>query len=384
MKETTESSLSDPAPSVAYHRLSELDALRGMAALFVLLFHYAMIYDEPYFLLRFGVTGVDLFFIISGFVIMMSLERIKYGYEFIVNRFCRLFPTYWTVVTLTLIVICLTRTEIKAGAEVTIDQYLANMTMFQFYLGYEDLDGPYWTMIIDMLFYGVMLMLFYLKMLDRIVPLLTLLVLFGLLLTERYWSDAFARDFISNFPLMQFLPLFLAGILFYKLFKQQKKRVAYIFLIIGCYLAQVLLFKCGGRSSFHVTHPEYKLIAGIYFVLFFLFIFGKLKFIVNRYTMFLGKISFALYLIHQYISIKTIIPILNDHGMNYYIAAFGVALPVSILLATAVTLGVEIPANRWLKPRLLALASVFTLWLPKALIAKYEEIRAKDHSVMKS
>ena len=342
-----------------HNRLLVLDALRGIAALLVLLFHFSLGHkDTTYPFFRFGVTGVDLFFIISGFVIMMSLERIRFGYEFIINRFCRLFPTYWMCVTLTLIIIMLcAKTYTGSPATVPWAQYFANMTMFQFYLGHKDLDGPYWTMLIEMLFYLVMLTLFYDKALRSVVFILVAMVLSMTLLIEKYIDNSFTWNYLQNFPLMQFLPLFLAGILFYKLYNQEKKSFLYILLILGCYLAQVLLYKYSGRSFMYVSHPEYKLTLGIYFILFFLFLFKKLRFIVNKPTLFLGKISFALYLIHQYLGIDWLIPMCIDNGIDYFIAAFLIALPICSLLAVAVTYFVEIPSQKWLKPALYSLAN---------------------------
>lgn len=58
-------------------RYEELDALRGIAALMVVLFHFTMYRQETKFGFKLGTTGVDLFFLISGFVIIMSLIKIK-------------------------------------------------------------------------------------------------------------------------------------------------------------------------------------------------------------------------------------------------------------------------------------------------------------------
>lgn len=56
-------------------RYLELDSLRGIAVLMVFLFHFVMITEEHYDWFVYGTTGVDLFFIISGFVITRSIER---------------------------------------------------------------------------------------------------------------------------------------------------------------------------------------------------------------------------------------------------------------------------------------------------------------------
>lgn len=333
------------------NRIPELDSLRGIAALVVVIFHYSLLQPDLLWITKFGVTGVDLFFIISGFVITMSLDRIQFGHQFIINRFSRLYPTYWTSVIFTFLVICI---QIRffgpdPQAPLPVSEFGYNLTMFQYYFGVKDLDGPYWTMIVEMLFYLVMLYLFLTKSLKSAVAFLLPIILLGTILTEFHWFQPFSMAYFKNFPLAQSLPLFVSGILFYRIFTKEKRLFLNIFLVLACYLLQVLLFTKTGRANYYISHPEYKMVLAVYFGLFFLFVFGKLKFIVNRYTLFLGNISFALYLIHQYFSIYFLIPHLQKIGVNYYIAAFLIALPVCILIAAGITFFVEKPVGSWFK-----------------------------------
>ena len=80
-------------------RLKQFDALRGIAAISVCFFHIVkyLKLEVTYFgkIFQFGYMGVDLFFIISGFVIYMSLKNTKCIKEFWISRFTRLYPTYW-------------------------------------------------------------------------------------------------------------------------------------------------------------------------------------------------------------------------------------------------------------------------------------------------
>src|SRR2546430_2652712 len=91
-------------------RFAELDLLRGVAALWVVLFHYTTQYSRLYVpdrrdLLGFefpdGTLGVYLFFMISGFVIFMTLHRSERPLDFVVSRFARLYPAYWAGIVLT-------------------------------------------------------------------------------------------------------------------------------------------------------------------------------------------------------------------------------------------------------------------------------------------
>ena len=82
-------------------RLSQLDAIRGVAALMVVLYHYTMQYQKflgvdygVSFAFPWGWLGVHFFFMMSGFVIFMTLCRTATGADFLVSRFSRLFPTY--------------------------------------------------------------------------------------------------------------------------------------------------------------------------------------------------------------------------------------------------------------------------------------------------
>src|ERR1700731_1050374 len=80
------------------NRFLALDGLRGVAALSILLFHCDDLFHKGSFF-QHGYLAVDVFFILSGFVIALTYEdRLANGAparEFLRNRARRLFPTYW-------------------------------------------------------------------------------------------------------------------------------------------------------------------------------------------------------------------------------------------------------------------------------------------------
>src|ERR1700730_11351644 len=83
---------------MAAKRFLGLDGLRGVCALTVLFYHCADFFHKgPIFL--HGYLAVDMFFILSGFVISLTYEeRLKGGAparDFLLNRARSLFPTYW-------------------------------------------------------------------------------------------------------------------------------------------------------------------------------------------------------------------------------------------------------------------------------------------------
>lgn len=89
-------------------RLEFIDAIRGIAAVLVMLEHYSERWFTQAFLpvtdyVNFGRIGVITFFVVSGFVIPMSIERKNNLKEFWISRFCRLYPAYWTALILLLL-----------------------------------------------------------------------------------------------------------------------------------------------------------------------------------------------------------------------------------------------------------------------------------------
>lgn len=327
-------------------RYKELDALRGIAVLMVVFFHYTMDRNEANSGFKLGTTGVDLFFIISGFVILLSLKQVKSSKQFFINRISRLYPTYWASVSFTFLLILIYAIFKNDFSNIDFLQYLGNMTMFQFYLKIPDIDNPYWTMIIEMLFYIFMLLLFHLKKLKQIHLIGFLITISIVTIVYFSFDNIWVKNIIYWFPLLQFWPLFFSGILFYKIItKSLNQKIAYL-LIILCLVSQIYLFNFSGRSNSFINIFEYASMLSLYFILFTLFVNGKLNFIVTKTSLFFGKISFALYLIHLKISTSFIIPFLiNKLNLNFWIACF-VAIIVSIAIASFISYFIEIPFSK--------------------------------------
>src|SRR6476659_1785392 len=140
-------------------RFPELDLLRFLAACAVMLFHYTYLGPQNHVwtasfpllgqIFKYGYLGVDVFFILSGFVILLTAYE-KDAVGFTVARMVRLYPAYWICVTLTAV------GTVVAGAThkpVTTSEYVANLTMVQSFLGIRDVSGVYWTLAVELQFY---------------------------------------------------------------------------------------------------------------------------------------------------------------------------------------------------------------------------------------
>lgn len=349
--------MSTPKP---VNRYLELDALRGIAVLLVGFFHFTRFRPEGAWGFKFGSTGVDLFFIISGFVIFMSLQKITKGVEFAINRVSRLYPTYWTAITFTFLTISAYALFKHKGIDKTdLINYVGNLTMFQFYLNIPNLDGAYWTMIIEMLFYIVMLILFSLNALRYVVILGLCISGVTVIGYQLMYDIELVKRCIEGIPLLKFLPLFTSGIIFYKIYTDNKHRLQRYLALGFCLVCQILLFNASRRFVFGINNLEYGITLIFYYLVFTLLSNHKLSFIISRATLLMGKISFAFYLIHESLSQDFLLPFFADKlHINFWIAAIFITFPIITFIATAITYFIEIPLGKKMKSNLRTLFKV--------------------------
>lgn len=145
---------------MAHQRYPDLDALRGVAALFVLLFHYTTRYQQLYghtgpLLLEipFGHFGVQLFFVISGWVVLSAASRAASVTQFLAHRAIRLYPAYLLAVAVT--ATCVTLADLP-GRKVNATQVAINFSMVQSALRVPHVDGVYWSLTVELMFYFVL------------------------------------------------------------------------------------------------------------------------------------------------------------------------------------------------------------------------------------
>ncbi|HEU5101341.1 MAG TPA: acyltransferase [Roseiflexaceae bacterium] len=151
-------------------RLDFVDGLRGIAALAVFFSHALPLvspafraYVEPYF--YFGNWGVALFLMCSGFILPVSLERQGSLGRFWVRRAFRLYPLYWVNVLLLAAFGVGEPRQILSGPPADSAKIvLANLTMFQGFMGIPHLITLYWTLTLELLFYLLLSLLFLLKL----------------------------------------------------------------------------------------------------------------------------------------------------------------------------------------------------------------------------
>jgi peptidoglycan/LPS O-acetylase OafA/YrhL len=146
-------------------RLYEIDLLRITAALAVVVYHYTFSGHARHLIpiafpgisvvTRYGYLGVDMFFTISGFVVLLSAWG-RRPRDFVISRVVRLYPAFWTAVTITAIVVV----ALGHGLlRVTPVQYLSNLTMLNALPNIANVDVVYWTLWAEIRFYLVIFVL---------------------------------------------------------------------------------------------------------------------------------------------------------------------------------------------------------------------------------
>jgi peptidoglycan/LPS O-acetylase OafA/YrhL len=317
------------------HRLPEIDVLRGFAALWVVLTHYVPHWNEhlaPVFVPipnSFGIYAVQLFFVISGFVIFMTLDRCRSVSEFAVLRFSRLYPTYWAALGLTTVA-----SIVLFGGKFWLSGTFANATMFQEFLRYPHLDVVYWSLSLELAFYLNAAWLFALGWHRRVRGVVAVWLIGACVwaLTQPVIPPAQdpQRGWLALLFALDFAPYFAIGVLFFDAAKHNWS------------LPRAGLIALAVFSEFLIHGWSGVAVIAVILLLFFSATRGYLRFLVSKPTLWLGAISYPLYLIHRNLGYE-ILDWLHAHGVGVVLAVL-VAIAGAMLLATLLTYGIERPA----------------------------------------
>lgn len=326
------------------NRIPVIDAFRGICILSVVIFHYLVRFAPPFLpdnlygysnaypaWLEVLQLGVEVFFVISGMVIALTLTQCDNALEFSVKRFARLYPGYIAAATATFALMTLVG---PAALKVTAADYLVNFTMLSYDFHHQWVDGVYWTLAVEIKFYAMAAVAYFLFK-ERFWMLLAVLGILGLV--AQHIQPALAHRFL----IPQYMPEFLAGIAAFFLVIVRRKREGAMLMAIALPLFVLNeRFMSPLRFTPHLIGDAY--ILGLSAAMITLIAIapgwrmGPLAFV--------GKISYSLYLLHNNIGV-TIIAALKQRGFQDGVA-FCLALLVCGFLAWLSFLLVENPGRR--------------------------------------
>ncbi len=311
-------------------RIDWLDYARFICALAVVFFHYLSRGRRDYIPLvpdygwveeiaRYGYLGVDFFFIVSGFVIMMSVGERKPS-EFAAARILRLYPAYLFALVLTGIILALLQ---DPRFPVTLTQWLVNLTMVSTLVGVRAVDGVYWTLALEVVFYAAVCLLLLAGLRNRLEQ--CAVVWLGLQLI--------VRIFDYHIPLFdQYYMLFCAGCLLY--FGCTRgwtvPRIAATALSLGMNIEDAIR---RARQTVEATGEEAldPLVLAVIITSFFLaFIVLSRARLSLPYAKTIGSVTYPLYLIHQYLGY-----LLIGFLAHYVRPGIAIVLTVMAMIASA-------------------------------------------------
>lgn len=294
-------------------RLDFLDALRGLAAAYVVVYHMILLPapnlvapDWAYKVAHSGGTGVMLFFVISAFSLYYTMPlRLRDAYpnlSFYLHRFFRIAPLFYAWILFTLV-----RDAWYFSAHHSAVEILASVAFF-FNLtphGQQGFVWASWTIGIEMMFYLMFPFIYrYVKDLWKAIALVFIFILvwmaYQVMIPHAY--SASNVELVKTWTFVRFLPIFALGCVVHFVISRihahgemEHGKSVGLFMVVAsiyCYLALL-------DGSFNVFFNDARVWQGlVYGALVVGLCLNPLEIFVNRLTRYLGKISYSLYLGH--------------------------------------------------------------------------------------
>lgn len=246
-------------------RLAALDALRFLAALGVLAYHFTARQTDAWGRdlaevapavagwATYTSLGPELFFVISGFVILMTAWGRSVP-DIVGSRVARLYPAYWTGVLLTGALLLL----VWPGKEITGGQVLVNLTLLQSLVDVGHVDGVYWTLWVELRFYVLIALLAAVGITRRRVLWFAALWPAAAMVARTLgWSDA------VTWLVAPYAPLFAAGMALYVIHRTGHAVVPWLLVAANTAVATAALVPARMRSlgANSVVEPSALLLA---------------------------------------------------------------------------------------------------------------------------
>ncbi|MFD6189818.1 acyltransferase family protein [Streptomyces sp. NPDC060275] len=355
-----EESVSPPAPSgpapapprSTKGRLRALDGLRLVAALMVAAYHYGgrggdvttawgsspkFQFPTLHSLFAYGCLGVQVFFVISGFVICMSGWG-RSPRSFFASRASRLLPAYWVAVVLVTTVFAL---PVVAYEAVSPSEGLLNLTLLHQPLGADRVLGVDWTLWAEIRFYALFALCVVLPGASR-----RRVILFCACWTLGAAIAQAAEEPLLDLVLMpQYAPFFIGGIGLYLVHRDRRDAYAWgivaVSWLIGQYWAVQDLWRppspdaFANRTSFGII-----LIVTLGFALVAVIALGWLHWADWRWLTVAGALTYPFYLVHEHLGWVVIEALHQDLGVPSY-ATFLLTVAAMLVLARLLNRYVE-------------------------------------------
>lgn len=346
-----------------------MDGLRFAAIALVICYHYYSRWTPPlsednlyafgdqfanFFIFQYGHYGVQLFFMISGFVITYTLYRCRSFYEFAVRRFARLWPPMLLCSLTTMLVIKLVGHYFDAKPIYLLpslaftDPQLFNVLFRSNEFQY--MDGAYWSLFVEVRFYLLISVLYFISptRFPRVLIYFSLFVL-ATYLTASAAHLAWLTRLMRLFCIADYFAWFVIGIGAY--FIHSGNEGFYGRLIFGLGIAAII-------ANSVVDKDAGLAIACFVGVLLFV---GALTappvghFFSRRIPVLVGSASYSLYLLHQSAGVELSAFASRQLSLEGTVAAIVPLFTALVLtlVSIAIFLFFEMRINKWIVAKVL-------------------------------
>lgn len=325
-------------------KLDNLILLRGIAVLLVVADHLmSWLYPNLEWLLNLmGRYGVHIFFVVSGFVIPLSLYKGKYitsDYaRFLYKRFLRLQLPYIVSVCFTYLLILMSIFIRHTGTDETVWSFIKSF----FYAHIPDINAPYWTLIVEVQYYFFIGLLFPL-LISR--PALAGVVFLSIPIFSYYFFGE-ASELSMNFLAQS--PFFFIGIAGFMLYAD-----------IGYRWLNVLTVICLFFLVLYLS-PFADFVSSLFSFLFIVYY----TYPVSNWLQFPGRISYSVYLIHYPLCINIVEFLAVKTGNTYKSEIFLFALVVVFAVGYLFYRLIEMPSESRSAKVLYKQRNYYPLYLP--------------------
>lgn len=353
-----------PAPPHG-HRIASLDGLRTVAILAIVAFHYCYRWAPPLSSatlypygralaglpgVRFGAFGVQLFFIISGFVIAMTLERCRTPLEFAVRRYARLGPAMLIFSLLTFAAM-----QLIPGAPFPehVSWFASSLTFIDPVLlnrlipggAFQSIAGAYWSLYVEVQFYVLACLLYFTAGRWFRAAMGAVSAVAAALLIVRL---PLASPVSNNLLIPRFLPWFILGIGFHALALGQQRLTGAALLGLGV-LELLVQHAAGVRAA---APPGIVLLWAALFAA-ALWLRPLAACLACKPLVEIGAASYGLYLIHENVGVA-VLHALPPMGAAAGICAAAAVAAGCVALALVSFRWIERPLSRLIRAWLLA------------------------------
>lgn len=331
-------------------RLGTLDSLRFIAASSVVAFHFTArnspawngpVPNELSDLgqwTSYGRMGVPLFFVISGFVLLMS----SWGRDipsFVASRVGRLFPAFWVAAGVSIVLVLYVWPENPAffGYQISTSGALLNLTMVNSAFGIPNIDGVYWTLWYEARFYLLIALLMMVGITRaRILAFTALWPIVGAV------AASSGSEFLITLLMPDYAPFFAGGMLLYLIYREGHDLGTW--LLVGLQGLFALNFSMQSYPSALASEtpwpPSPVIIALITFACFALVALATLTPAATwnaRWMGIAGALTYPLYLIHENVGWFVISRLRDSIGSwGAVLAATATVLVAAVLLHSLV------------------------------------------------